>query len=328
MAAAARGRSQHPLWAGRGLSVTGWGHYFPQRREVQPPEQLPAPTRAETAVVGETLGVLSRHVAGPGESVPEMAVRAAQVALAHAGRAATDVDLLVMSSWTDPVAVPEHAPRVARELGADRALAFNVGGACIGFVHGVHTAASLLVAQGLRCAVVVTSDRFTTRLADAGWGNRLAGDGAGAAVVEVDAGNGSVLHDSVVLSFGEHARLATVSARTGMARSLPTIAEVATATAGQAIELLLHRNDRKLPDLDWVVAHPGSQKVLDTLRGRLDVPPERILTNFGHRGSTAGATVPTTISEYLDSGLLHHGDLIITPSMGAGWYAGALLLTL
>jgi 3-oxoacyl-[acyl-carrier-protein] synthase-3 len=52
-----------------------------------------------------------------------------------------------------------------------------------------------------------------------------------------------------------------------------------------------------------------------------------VLTNFAHRGTTAGATVPTAVSEYLESGLLQPGDLVITPSMGAGWFSGALLFS-
>jgi 3-oxoacyl-[acyl-carrier-protein] synthase-3 len=174
---------------------------------------------------------------------------------------------------------------------------------------------------------VIAADRFTTRFSDAGWGNRMAGDGAGAAVLQVNRRNGAPLHDSVMLSFGEHADVASVSKRTGLARSLPRISEVAADTASIAVDTLLERNDLKLSDVDWVVTHPGSQKVLDALRARFDIDPERVLTNFAHRGTTAGATVPTAVSEYLESGLLQPGDLVITPSMGAGWFSGALLFT-
>jgi 3-oxoacyl-[acyl-carrier-protein] synthase-3 len=316
-----------PLWEGRGLSLSGWGHYFPRRCEQQPPELLPTPTRIEQSVVGEVLGVHSRHVADEDETVTMMAAHAARQAITNAGCDPAEIDLLIVSSWTDRDAVPEHAPRVALEIGASNALAFNVGGACIGFVHGVHTAASMLVAQGLRRAVVVAADRFTRRLAGLGWGNRLAGDGAGAIVIEMDGSAPGGLRDSLMMSFGEHADVATVSARSGWARSLPSISEVAASTAQRVVDILLPRNGLKLSDVDWVVTHPGSQKVLDALRRRFDIDSDRVLTNFAHRGSTAAATVPTAVSEYLRSGTLRHGDLLLTPSMGAGWFAGALLFT-
>jgi 3-oxoacyl-[acyl-carrier-protein] synthase-3 len=318
---------ERPLWTGHQLALAGWGHYFPLHRDEQPLDTLPEPTKAETAVVGDVLGVFSRHVASDEETVHVMAARAASQALANAQTDPSEVDLLIVSSWTDRENVPEHGPKVARLLGANRALAFNVGGACIGFVHGVHVAASMLVAQSLSTAVVVAADRFTTRFGDAGWGNRMAGDGAGAAVLKLGNSCGGALHDSIMLSFGQHAEVATVSPRTGRARSLPRIADVAAETASRAVDSLLTRNGLTLAEVDWMVPHPGSQKVLDALRARFDIDGDRVLTNFAHRGTTAGATVPSAVSEYIDSGRLREGDLVVTPSMGAGWFSGALLFT-
>jgi 3-oxoacyl-[acyl-carrier-protein] synthase-3 len=317
-----------PLWTDKGMSMSGWGHYFPRRMDLQPPETVPPPTKAQQVVLGDVLGVLSRHVADEDETILMMATHAARRALRQAGRDPADVDLVIMTSSTGREWVPDIAPRLAGALGAYRALAFNLGGACIGFVHGVHTAASFLAAQGLSCAVVVSSERFTTRFNDAGWGDRMAGDGAGAVVIEAAAAGSGVLHDSVLLSFGEYADLIKVGTNSGLVRTLPGIADIAVKTASQAIDIVLDRNGLVLSDVDWVVVHPGSHRVLEAIREHLDIDPRYVLSNFAHRGSTASATVPTSVSESITSGVLRPGDLVLTPAMGGGWFTGALLFTL
>ncbi|WP_237274189.1 hypothetical protein [Streptomyces globisporus] len=89
-----------------------------------------------------------------------MGVRAARAALEQAGVTPGEIDLVVFSNWTDRQFVPEWAPYTAHLLGAERALAFDVCGACTGFVHGVQTAAAYFGTHAdWRHALVVSSER-------------------------------------------------------------------------------------------------------------------------------------------------------------------------
>lgn len=120
------------VWAGAGIRLLGFGHYYPATVQPNPPE------------VAAEVGVRSRYVASAAETVTAMAVRATEAALRAAGTSADELDLLVLANCTTRRYFPETAPQVATELGSARALAFDVCGGCAGWVHGVQLAAALL----------------------------------------------------------------------------------------------------------------------------------------------------------------------------------------
>lgn len=315
------------IWAGRGLSFRGFGHYFPRHWEPTPAD-LPEAPEMEAAILGPDLGVAGRHLSDDSETVPYMAVEAGRRALDNAGLDGDDLDLVVFSSWSQRRYAPEDGPRIALRLGARRALAFDVCAACVGFVHGVQTAAALLTSHQWRRALVICSDQFSRRLKPGRRGSYVGGDGAGAAVLEVGPPDDSRLRDSVVLSYGEHAGVSKARGTDGWTVSLPTIADVAAETAGEATDLVLRRSGMTLADIDWVVPHPGSVRISEHLLTRIGADPARVLTNLRTRGQTTSATIPTALSEYVESGRLGKGDVILSPAAGAGWFSGALLYQL
>lgn len=315
------------LWDGSGLTISGLGHYFPRRR-VPAPTELPPPSRLERELLGTELGVRTRHLAGDEETIPFMAARAAERALRNAGREPGEIDLLVLSTAFGRLWVPELGPQVATAIGADRALGFDVGAGCAGFVNGVQTAASLLVSQGWRRALVVTSDQFSRFLKPGSRGHALVGDGAGAAVLERGDPGGLGLRDSVLISYADAADACALRRPQDWFVSSEGTGELAVESTVTAARTLLERNDLKISDVDRVVVHPASRLVLTRVREELGVHPDRYVTNFAHRGHTAAATIPTTLSEHLEDGTLRRGELVLAAAAGVGWYGGALLLHL
>jgi len=315
------------IWEGRGIRFTGFGHYYPRTVE-RIPADLPPPSPVEEAVLGAELGVRARHVSDGEETIAYMAARACEAALREADADPADLDLLVLSTWTQRRYVPEDGTRTARLLGATSALAIELCGACVGFVHAVQTAASLLTTNGWRRAAVVCSDQFSKRLLPGGRGQMIAGDAAGAAVLEVGDPAAPGLRDSVVLSYGEDADVAVVHPRSGWGRSRPRISKVAPASAAEAVDIVLDRCGLTVKDVDWIVPHPGSARISANLADRLGVPEDALLTNYADRGQTTSATIPTTLSEYRAKGVLKSGDLVLAPAAGAGWFSGALVFDL
>lgn len=315
------------IWEGRGLSFRGFGRYFPEHCE-EVPEELPEAPAMEAAILGDELGVERRHLANDTETVSFMAVRAGEMALRDAGLEPKDVDLLLLSSWSQRKWAPEEGPRVAMRLGAERALAFDICAACVGFVHGVQTGAALLTAHNWRRALVICADQFTQRLKPGKRGSYVGGDGAGAAVLEAGPPDDSRVRDSVLLSYGEHAGVSKTHGSQGWTVSLPTIADVAAETAGEATDVLLERSGLRTADIDWVVPHPGSERISRKLIERIGAEPEQVLTNLRTRGQTTSATIPSALSEFTESGVLRKGDVVLSPAAGAGWYSGALLYQL
>ncbi|NGO13693.1 ketoacyl-ACP synthase III [Streptomyces sp. HC44] len=324
------------IWAGSAIRVTGVGHYFPERVVHNTPELVGAEERfnaVDQAVIGE-LNVKARHVSGEEETVGHMAVRAAEQALSAAGLEARRLDLVIVTNWTDRQFIPEHGPRVAYELGARRALGFDLCGACAGFVHGVQSAAAMLSSPGpWRRAVVVSSEQLNRGTRPGSKGELVAGDAAGAVVLErgetdEEAPDGPLLIDSVLFSDGEDARIIYARRPHGWLTSTAQLIERAVEGNLRAIELLLERNGLEIEDIDWVLMHPGTDPLHRAVREKAGIDPDRFFVTMETRGNTSSASVPIALSELLASGRTRPGQLYLTPAIGSGFYEGGLLFRL
>lgn len=345
-------------WVGSGIRITGLGHYYP-RLQVRnpPPAEVPVGTRVDEAVVGD-VGVLTRHVSDDSETVVAMGIAAARDALADAGREPADVDLLILVNWTARSLVPELAPQLAEGLGAEHALAFDLCGACTGFILGVQTAAAHLAAlPEVRCAAVVCSEQMARRVRPGSKGIYIVGDAAGAVILEsgpapapaasdradstgpaapglIDSGlidSGLIdsgLIDSVLCCRGRDHDAIVAVPPDGWLKSRSELVGLAIDGVVSSTRLLLDRNGLDIGDIDWVVPHPGSATIHRAIREQLGVPEERFAVNFETRANTSSASIPIVLSEFTRSGRFSRGDLFLTPAIGSGLYQGGLLFRL
>ncbi|MET7702492.1 ketoacyl-ACP synthase III [Streptomyces sp. NPDC005485] len=322
-------RTEGRTWTGSGLKFTGLGHYFPRHRRSHEGE-VTVGGRTYPPEAAAELGVRSLHVADEEETLEFMAVKAAEAALANAGHQAGDLDLVVLANWTDRQWIPEIAPGVAAQLGAHGALAFDICGACTGFVHGVQTAASMLSAHpGWKRAVVVAADRFTRRARPGTRGQLVFGDAAGAVVLEKgDRDDPSGLLDSVLDCDASEADTVAARPPEGWLRPKPELIDLAVRSSLKVADNVLTRNDLKTSDIDWLVPHPGNNAIHAGVRDGLDLEPAKFLTNFAERGNTGCASIPIALSEFSERGVLKSGDLVLSTAVGSGWYYGGLLYRL
>jgi len=114
---------------GRAAGVTGIATYVPEGRMT--PERLSEITGIPAGVVRDKLGLQGRVLPTHDDQPTAMAVAAARVALARAGRTPADVDVVICITeehkeypvWTAGI-------KLAHDLGAHRAYAFDVGQKC------------------------------------------------------------------------------------------------------------------------------------------------------------------------------------------------------
>jgi 3-oxoacyl-[acyl-carrier-protein] synthase III len=315
------------IWDGSGLGFTGFGHYFP-RQQVLTADTGRAGNDVDRAVIG-AIDVRSRHVHAEDESVEAMAVRAAGEAVERAGIEAEDVDLLILSSWSQRIFVPELGPQVAHGLGARRALAFDVCGACTGFVHGTQLAAALLRTHtAWKNAVVVCSETFSSRVRPGSKGELIVGDAAGAVVLGKGVGAPGGLIDTLMLNDGGASDAVTVLPPRGWVKSKPHLVQLGIDSHVESCTRLLERNALTMRDVDWFVPHPGTGPMHEGIRRALEIPEAKFVTNFEVRANTGSAAIPTVLSEGTGEGRFRPGDLVLASAVGSGWFFGGLLVRL
>lgn len=79
----------------------------------------------------ERTGIHNRRIAVD-ESTTDLGVEAARRALDCAGLAADDIDLIVCMTISGDVIVPSQAALIKAQLGASKAIAFDLNAACSG----------------------------------------------------------------------------------------------------------------------------------------------------------------------------------------------------
>ncbi len=308
------------------IFITGIGSYLPRRMLEDGDVPLDEPMAAEER---EKIGVRRRGRAGEGESIPEMAAAAARRALARAALDPEDLDVVILANWTQRRFLPDFAPRLQALLGARRAFAFDVGTACAGFVYGLAIARAFLREARFRHALVVAAETTSQRGRPGSKSMLIFGDGAGAFVLERGAERGGQLIDTELQTDGAYFDMMEIDAAGHVKTKLPQreLNALAAKSFAQASRRLLERNGLRLDDLDWIVPHSGTAGIQATLVRALEVPAEKVLSNFASIGNVSSAAIPLALDEHVTSGRIAPGSLILSPTTGSGWYAAAMLYT-
>lgn len=314
------------------VRITGVASYLP--RTMHSNATLPPLDEPLAAADAERIGVHRRGWAGDGESVAEMAALAGQRALARAGVTADQLDVVILANWTQRRYLPDLAPSVIRLLGAHRAFGHDLGCACAGFLYGLGTARELLRSPRYRRALVVASETTSRRARPGSRGTLILGDAAGGFVLERaapdrDPGGGRLI-DYELACDGEHAAIMEINADGWVHTHLAQreLCGLAARSIAEVSRRLLARNQLRLADVRWVIPHSGTAGVQAAIVRALELPAERILTNYAAVGNVSSASIPVALDHFTAAGQVRPGELVLSAAVGGGWYAAAALYTI
>jgi 3-oxoacyl-[acyl-carrier-protein] synthase-3 len=318
--------------------VTGVGGYLPPG--IVTNADLATFVDTSDAWIFERTGIRSRHRAADDVAVSDLALEASRAALAAAGRAAADVDLIVVATTTGDLTFPATATILQRKLGAPVGVAFDVQAVCSGFVYALAVADGFVARRQARCALVVGAE-IMTRLMD--WADRgtcvLFGDGAGAVVLEQGEGAGST-RDRGILGYslradGSKQDLLYVDggpSTTGTVGKLRMqgnqVFRHAVVNISEAVVSAAEVAGVALDEIDWFIPHQANQRILDGVAKRLGIAPERVISTVERHANTSAASIPLAMAEGVGDGRIKPGDLLLLEAMGGGLTWGAVVLRL
>jgi 3-oxoacyl-[acyl-carrier-protein] synthase-3 len=272
-------------------------------------------------------GIVTRGFASPAETVVNMAASAGEKALAAAGVAASDVDLVVVASCTLTRPAVPAAEQVARILGLDTAAAVDLGAACAGFTYGLSLAADAVRAGSADNVLVIGSERFTDVVDPHDRSTAfLFGDGAGAGVVSVADSDGisppAWLSDGTQSSVLEIVGVPPRLRMDGQAvyrwaiKTLPVLARAVCERAGIA-----------LSELAGLVPHQANLRIIESLVRSLDLSPDVVVgRDVVDSGNTSAASIPLALTRLMEDGQLVRGDLVLLLGFGAGLTAAGQIV--
>jgi 3-oxoacyl-[acyl-carrier-protein] synthase-3 len=308
-------------------AITGWG-------KCMPPTVL---TNADLATILDTndewitsrTGVKERrmsHVSGL-----TLAHVAAERALACAGLAAKDVDLIVYGCCSNDEQIPNSASGLQQRLGAWDAAAMDVNTACTSFLYSLSTATAMIRTGVVRNAIVVGVEVITPLM---DWSNRgvavLFGDGAAAVVLERSDEPEGLLAEK--LGCYADARETLRIRGTGLLYANRNVIygdtkwdfdgqeifKRAVVGMSHSAQDVLKKAGKSVADVDVVVPHQANLRIIEMVARRLGAPMERVYVTVHRYGNMSSATVPVAMMEALDEGRIKAGSLVLTPAFGGG----------
>ncbi len=322
------------------VCIAGTGSYLPEK--ILTNAELAERVETSDEWIVTRTGIRERRIAADDEFTSHMATKAAQRALEQAGLAAEDIELIIVATITPDTLTPATACYVQKNLGAFRAVAFDISAACSGFLYAMKISKRLIADGAFKNALIIGAEKLS---AVTNWDDRatcvLFGDGAGAAVLRAAAPEeGSVL----ATEMGTDGNLTHLLYIPGGGSACPITAsnagdhlfaltmmgkEVfkhAVNRMKEAAEKVIERAGLKAEDIACVIPHQANLRIIDAIADRLAVPSERIFVNLDKYGNTSAAAVAIALDEAHRGGAFKRGDHIVLVVFGAGltWAAAAI----
>ncbi len=310
-----------------GSRITAVGHYQPAK--VLTNEDLASLVDTSDEWITSRVGIRTRHIAGADEPVDELAAHAAAKALAAAGLAPADIDLVLVATCTALDRSPNTAARVAARLGIPGPAAMDVNVVCAGFTHALATADHTVRAGAATRALVIGAEKMSD-VTD--WSDRstcvLVGDGAGAAVVEAcppgtEPGIGPVLWGSIP-ELGHLVRVEGTPPR--FAQEGQSVYRWATTHLPPLARQTCERAGVSPEDLAAVVLHQANLRIVEPLAEKLGAARAVIARDVCDSGNTSAASIPLALSKLVEQGAVATGDPVLLFGFGGNLsYAGQVV---
>ncbi|CAM5308678.1 3-oxoacyl-[acyl-carrier-protein] synthase 3 protein 4 [Streptomyces tanashiensis] len=309
-----------------GTRIAALGHYQPAK--VLTNHDLAELVDTSDEWILSRVGIRTRHVAGPDEPVDELAAHAGGKALAAAGLAAGDIDLVLVATSTAIDRSPNTAARVAARLGMGSPATMDLNVVCAGFTHALATADHAVRAGAARRALVIGADKMT-EITD--WTDRttcvLTGDGAGAAIVEAtetDTGAiGPVLWGSVP-EMGHAVRIEGTPPR--FAQEGQSVYRWATQQLPALARQTCERSGIAPEELAGVVLHQANLRIIEPLAAKIGAVNAVVARDVVDSGNTSAASIPLALAKLVERGELPSGAPVLLFGFGGNLsYAGQVV---
>lgn len=321
----------------RNVKIIGTGSYVPETVYTNEFLETILPTNSQWVI--DNVGIRERRISSSNQTTSDLASIAGQRAIDDAGLKNSDIDLIIVATATPDRKAPSTGAFVQHKLEAFNAAAFDLNAVCSGFLFGMSVASQYIASGVYNNILVIGADTFS-KITD--WTKRDAiffGDGAGAAVIS---------SANVTEGFLAY-RLYTDTSKDMLGFTIPgggseiplndsnlyeqyfqmngkSVYESATKALPSAINQVLSDTGLSVDDIDIMIPHQPSIRILMKTAELIGLPFEKVMTNMDKYANTSGGTIPILLDEVNKSGRLKKGNIVLFAAVGSGWTYGASII--
>ncbi len=302
--------------------IIGTGSFVPAY--VRDNEDIARTVDTNDQWIRERTGICRRHIVTE-ETTVSMAIEAAKRSIDSAGCNPEDIDVILVSTVSSNVLLPNVASQVQAAVGAVNAFVMDLNAACTGFMFAFHMVQNMMMAGTAKVALIIGSESLS-QLVD--WTDRgtciLFGDGAGATVIQACEGDDyvDVLHSDgsqgqALYCESRHQKdyeEAMQSGRTHVAMDGQAVFKFAIRKVPACVQEVLDKAGCCADDIDMFLMHQANYRILESIARKLKVPMDKMPSNI-------------LLDELVRDGRVKAGDRCVMAGFGAGLSWGAACFT-
>ena len=301
-----------------GARILAFGGYQPAR--VVTDDEVSQQVDTNDEWIRSRVGIVSRRIAGPDETVADMAVAAGGKALAASSLSPADIDLVIVATCTPEAPIPNTAATVATRLGIVAPGAFDLNAACAGFCYALGTASDAVRAGTSRHVLVIGAEKLSQWV---DWTDRstciIFADGAGAAVVgpadDAEVGIGPVVWGS---DGGMADKIFIKDRQSFIVQEGQAVFRWATTALHPVALKACERAGVAPGELAAFVPHQANLRIIEAIARKLGAPQARVATDIINSGNTSSASIPLALSRMIERGEIPSGAPALLIGFGAG----------
>lgn len=318
--------------------ITGVGAYLPEYRLTN--DELSRMVDTNDEWIMTRVGIKERRILKePGEGASFMGARAIENLIEKTGVARDEIDLVICTTVTPDAPIPATAAIICDKVDIRHALAFDINGACSGFLYGLDLA-SQYVRAGSKKKVILVSTEKMSAITD--WTDRttcvLFGDAATAVLIEPTEENIGLMDSNLHTDgMGRH-WLKIVAGGSQRPASHETVDnhehfvyqegkqvfKYAVTRMADAAEEIMKRNNLTADNIAWLVPHQANLRIIAATAERMELDKSKVMINIEKYGNTTSATIPLCLLEWENQ--LKKGDNLVLAAFGAGFTWGSIYL--
>ena len=321
-----------------GVRVLATGSYVPDG--VVTNEHLHQKLGFDSDWIVKRTGILERRHALPHQATSDLCYEAARRCIDSAGVKASEIDLLLLATFTPDMSFPSTACLVQNQLKLN-CPAMDLQAACAGFMYALITGAAYVAAGVSDLALIIGGDANSRVVnPDDIKTYPLFGDGAGAVLLTRGRPNQGILS----YSLGADGSGGDLLSRPACGSRLPPSPELlkkglhymymdGRAVFRWAVDIMcdtildvLTAGELKPGDVDLYLPHQANIRIINAAIDVLRIPRSRVFNNLDRYGNTSAGSVPLALDEAVQEGRLEPDDLVVLSGFGSGLAWGTALM--
>lgn len=257
-----------------------------------------------------TTGIRERRLVGEKQTCCDLCYEAAERLIAHKGYEKDSFDGIILVTQTPDYATPATSHILHMRLGLSKdCMAFDINLGCSGFVYGLNVAASMIKANALKRVLLCCGEAHKYLIPEDDKSTSMLFGHAGSAMI-VEAGDDTIRTLLKADGEGYQAILAPgVNARVKIDINHFDYDRAKSRMDGGAVfEFTISQVPRSfkeffkafggtVDDFDYCVFHQANLFMLEHIRKKMKLPPEKMPISIDRYGNTSSVSIPLTIAD-------------------------------